>query len=335
MKRVVETLSAGFEVIAKRFWVLLVPIFLDLFLWWGPRISLYPLVQGSLEWMDRFYAQVDVATAANMRQMWEEMNIPELWEEFGREFNLFSILPRLNVVSLLSLGLLDLPSVIATNGPADGTKGVTSAVWEIHNLAGLCALTALLLAAGLLVVTFYQGLIAQQVREQQVNLRYLLRSLGRYCLHVATVALAVSAVAIIVGMPLMLLLILLGAASPLLMQLLAFLVSALAFWVSLYLLFIPQGILLGEEKPLRALWASLNIVQRNFWSVMALLFLSRIIRMGFGLLWPHLVRSMPGTFLAIISNAFISGGLAAASFVFYRDRLAAWREQVQAQAQTQ
>ena len=56
--------------------------------------------------------------------------------------------------------------------------------------------------------------------------------------------------------------------------------------------------------------------------------LIRLIRMGLGFLWPMMLSSSAGTLLAIGVNAFISAGLAAASFIFYRDRFAVWREQL-------
>src|SRR5258708_22334215 len=42
---VIESLGTGFETVATRAWLLLIPIILDLFLWVGPKVSFEPLVQ--------------------------------------------------------------------------------------------------------------------------------------------------------------------------------------------------------------------------------------------------------------------------------------------------
>src|SRR5260370_30371878 len=41
---VIETLSAGYTAVNRQLWVLLLPILLDVFLWFGPHVSFSPLV---------------------------------------------------------------------------------------------------------------------------------------------------------------------------------------------------------------------------------------------------------------------------------------------------
>ena len=41
---VIETLSAGYSAVNHHLWVLLLPILLDVFLWFGPHVSYSPLV---------------------------------------------------------------------------------------------------------------------------------------------------------------------------------------------------------------------------------------------------------------------------------------------------
>src|SRR5581483_5841732 len=42
---VIDTLSAGFGLINRRLWLILLPVALDLFLWYGPRLSIAPVAQ--------------------------------------------------------------------------------------------------------------------------------------------------------------------------------------------------------------------------------------------------------------------------------------------------
>jgi hypothetical protein len=328
LKGIIETLSAGFAAISKRFWILSIPIALDLFLWLGPKISLYPLLQRGLEWMQAIAAsQPNSETLANAQQLWQQMNMGQAWEQFGQQFNLFSLLPGVNVVALLSLGLLDLPSLAVSNVLPNPLADVMPSV-QISDGWTAAGLAVALLAGGLLLSVLYQGLIAQEVREEQLNLRYLLRRSWIYWRYLARVAVGFLMLLIIIGWPALLLFFVIGALSPTLMQFLFLLASLALFWIALYLSLTPHGILLGEEKPVVALLTSVNLIQRNFGSAMFLLLLSRLIRLGLGLVWPLLMRTVPGTVVAIVGNSFVCAGLAAASFIFYRDRFTVWREQL-------
>lgn len=328
MKGIIETLSAGFEAIAKRFWILLIPIALDLLLWLGPKVSLYPLIHGALEWMQIIaVSQPSSEAVANAQQIWQQANMAQVWEQFAEQFNLLNLLPGVNIVALLSLGLLDLPSLAAGSALPNPLADIAP-VTQVSGALSVLWLVIIMLASGLFLSVLYQGLIAQEVREEQLNLPYLLRRSWLYWRSLARVALGYLMILVLVGWPALLLTFVVGAFSPVLMQFLFLLISVALFWVAFYLSLTPHGILLGEEKPLVALLTSINLIQRNFGSAMLLLLLSRLIRLGLGFVWPLLTRSVPGTAAAIVGNAFISAGLAAASFIFYRDRFTIWREQM-------
>lgn len=44
----IDALSAGFELVLRRPWILLVPLALDLFLWLGPQIQAKPVFEQML-----------------------------------------------------------------------------------------------------------------------------------------------------------------------------------------------------------------------------------------------------------------------------------------------
>lgn len=328
MKGAIDTLSEGFGVVAKRFWIIVVPVILDLFLWRGPRISLMPLIERWLQWMNQTMAQPNSELWQNVQQLWQQGGVMDFWREFGQRFNVFSVMPSFNILSFLSLGMLDLPSIATTEAIAGTSQAAPVPAAEINSLLALALALLGLLVVGLVITVIFQGLIAQEVREENINLRYLLRRLGPYSWSLFKVAVSLALALVIIGWPLAILFFVISALSPLLMQLMMLLSMVVVIWFAIYLSLIPQGILLGEERPLMALWTSANLVHRNFGSLLLLLILVRLIRSGFALIWPILAHTTAGTIVAIIGNAFLSAGLAAASFVFYRDRFAIWREQL-------
>jgi hypothetical protein len=326
LKRVISTLSAGFEAITKQIWILLVPILLDLFLWLGPRISLKPIIQKALRRIEALASQTDPATWAEMQDLWAEAGLTQLWEGLAQRFNLLSVIPNLNILSFLSLGLLDLPSLIGI-GHVEGTlPNYNQGTFEISREWNAILLTAGFMIVGLVLAVAYQTLISQQVREKRVSFRYLFHRLGRYVAYIVVEALGLALALIVVGGPIIFILLLIGALSPALMQGLIVAAGALLFWLSVYVAFVPQGIILAEETPLRALWASMNIVHHDFWAILVLLILVRVIRTGLLFVWPLFTSTVAGTVFAIVANAFVSAGMSAASFFFFRDSFVAWRE---------
>src|SRR5688572_22278852 len=55
---IIETLTEGFTTLNKRLWLLLVPLLLDLFLVFGPGISITPLLETSEAWLQESAAGV-------------------------------------------------------------------------------------------------------------------------------------------------------------------------------------------------------------------------------------------------------------------------------------
>ena len=326
MKRVINTLSEGFEIIVKQPWILALPVLLDLLLWLGPKISLRPLIQQGLRGINGLSSQVEYSTWLSMQQAWEEMGIQQIWEVFAERFNLLSVLSSINIVSILSFGLLDIPSLVAIEHLEGILPGEGTSILEISSGLSALGAFALLLLFGLALITFFQGMIAQQVRDERISLRFFVSRFGRYLLYILAIVLVLAIILVVIGGPLSLVLFFVGTLSPTLMQLLLLVAGAILLWFSLYLVFVVHGILLGDETPIKSLWASMNIVHKDFWAVLSLLLLTRLIRAGFLFVWSRLTGTVPGLIVAIVGNAFLGAGLATASFCFYRDSFVAWRE---------
>jgi hypothetical protein len=93
-------------------------------------------------------------------------------------------------------------------------------------------------------------------------------------------------------------------------------------WVLLPLVFTPHGIFLGEMTTPRSIVSSIKFVRASMGGTGIFFILIILIGYGLDMLW-----STPGTgswmmLVGILGHGFISSGLLAASFVYYRDGLA-------------
>ncbi len=308
---IIDTLSAGFDLVRKKLWLILLPVLLDIGLWLGPKLSIAALMRGLIG-----EATTQVAGKPEMA--------PNL-KETGRA--LVEMAGGIDLSALLSSNYLGVPGLPAT-GTA-GLFGLTRQVIEVNGGLPFLGLLAGLSLAGLLIGTVYLGLIAQEVRDGEADLGRLVRGLPRYWLRLIGVSLLVMVAMTFLGFPLFLMMSVFGLFS----QGIASLLMGVAFfgtlWVMIYLAFVPQAILFGEDGVLQAVVHSISVVRTYFWSTLGLLVLVNVITAGLVFIWDWLVATSAGAIVAMAANAFVGTGLSAAILIFYRERLRAWQERAQ------
>lgn len=310
----IETLSAGYNIVLKRIWLIAIPVALDMYLWLGPRLSVQPLTRFLLSlWLPTEQTSAEIQSLLEFNR--------QLLERMGQELNLFSF---------LSSNLLGMPSYLAGGLPA-GASG-SSVTWgESGSALVVLALIPLLMAAGLFLGNLYLGAIAQVTRDGTVTPGRLLQRVWRYWGLILLFGVLLIGVLFVLGLPAIMIVGVLAKVSPAVAQFVLFGAGGLVLWMLFHLFFVPHAIVVSESGLLRAVWNSLVIVGRNFWSVLALIVLMNLIRRGFTEIWDKVNVNAPLMVVSIAGNAFIGTGLVAAGLIFYRDRLEkwnAWLEQV-------
>lgn len=306
---ILDTLTVGFTTTIKKLWLMALPIAVDVFLWLGPKVSIAPVIDKMVQGFDEA-----LALAAPSAQ---DQALTQMWPLLLEEMQL--ALSRVNLLALLSWGRIGFPS-IAGNRPINPDA---DQVMQIASYGRMFVAQLSIMAVGLFLAACFLALIAQQVREEDLDLG---KALSRAPLYWARMA----ALFVPLGV-----LLILAVSVGFMLGPLVFLVWVGALWFLVYTMFLPQAITLAEDPPLRALWNSFAIVRMNFWSALGLLILTSVISMGLGLIWNGLLSSTLGTVIAIVANAYVGTALTVAMFVFYRDRLLRWREAVQASKGTE
>jgi hypothetical protein len=265
-----------------------------------------------------------------------------LLEQASQSFNAFSflIIRKLSMPSLISpnpwletLGItLNISSLVTFQAPDTSFLSQSLPVIEVRSEFAFTGLYILLSLIGILIGCSYLGLIAQEVRDDQVSVAYVLQRVWVWWIRMTLIALLFFVGLLILGVPLLVIVALLSLLNRNLAQLIGnfFFISSIwvGIWLYIYLFFFVNALILNDTGILRAIWNSFNVVRRNFWSTVGLMFLIGIIGAGFSIIWRMLSTSSWGTLLAIVGNAYISSSLAAARFTFYRDRYVAWQEEL-------
>lgn len=305
---IIDTLSAGFDLVRRKPWLIVLPVVLDIALWIAPKLSVGGLMQSLVEKAVRQAG--NYAGAAPSLQ-----ETTQAAAEAAAGFNLGS---------LLVSGYLNVPGLIISSDR--NPFGLVRPIIEVAGLPSLLAWVAGLSLGSLVLGTLYLAPIAAGAREGGESWRDIVRSLPQDFLRLVGGLLLTVAILAFISLPMALTLGLLGLVSQGLASLAIGFALVAVLWVIIYLAFVPEAILLGRDGVLQAVGHSINIVRLNFWPTLGLLLLANVIISGLALVWEHLTVSTLGALAAIVGNAFVGTGLTAAVFIFYRERLRAWEE---------
>src|SRR2546430_10644884 len=92
-------------------------------------------------------------------------------------------------------------------------------------------------------------------------------------------------------------------------------------WAIVYMFFAIEALLLSDVGPLQAIRLSVVVIASNFWAAITLIGLTFLITLGVPLAWQFITAYPAGLVIAILGNAYIGTGVAAAGFLFYKERL--------------
>lgn len=299
---VVDTISAGFRTLSRRVWVIFLPVLLDLWLWRGPKLSIAPLVERFIAWMEATFQAFSAEGGA----------VPSLLDMQAMADLLREVVGARNFFGLLVWGRLGFPSVAAAL-PINLASDRIIALDQI----GIALLVQVFLWGwGLFLASVFLLLVSRIVtgdisRHEGFWRRALITWLGLVLIFVPFTFAAT-----------------MGLSFGALMGPLVIFVGVGILWVAVFIAFVPQAIALGHETPWRAVVSSFVVVRFNFWRTIGLLVLTNILSTGLGLIFVRLLQRGPflvGLF-AIIANAYVGTALTTALFIFYRDRLAVLRE---------
>jgi hypothetical protein len=308
---VIDTLTAGFQVVHRLPWVLGFPVALDLVVWLGPRVSaglvLDRLLVGLTELLRQGAGAAGGTALGQVDQLQTQIDA------------LRGGAAALNVLSLLAFGGFLMHSAVPQDvGGLGGRVDLTSG-WLL-----LFVLLALLLL-GVALACIWLGAIAQQARDGQFSASRLARTAPRYWLTIVAFVGLVIAGGLGVAIPLALVSavgqLIAPAVGAFLGLMVALAIQLAIFWALLYLYFFVDAVVISEVGPIRAATSSVRVVSSNFWSTLGFIIITWVIMSGMGLIWGSLARLPAGQLVSIVGNGYVESGLAAASMLFYRNRI--------------
>lgn len=294
-----KSLMAGFDAITSNLVLLLFPIFLDGFLWLGPRIRLYERLKPVFQ---------------------DAMSISELQ---SAEFlaNIESVLSSFNLFSVLRTLPIGIPSLMVSRSLVETPAGIRWE-WEIPSLQlGLTAWLGLTFI-GLSLGSLYFRAIAQATLPDGLHWNLVLTDWPRVMLQVLLLTIVWFALLMAVFLPFscfISLFLVSGAGLNQLTLFILLLAGGVLVWLFVPLVFSAHGIFTAQLPVWQSIRLGYRLARMTLPTTTLFLVVALVISEGLNYLWNVPKDASWWLLVGVFGHAFIATALLAASFVYYRD----------------
>lgn len=296
----ISSLMAGFDVVSNNISLILFSILLDLVIWFGPRLQMVRLFEPVLK---------ESAVLAGI----QDTETLDMLNQGVKQLNLF--------VSLRAFPV-GIPSLMSGRLPTS-TPWISQPIEiEVLTFTKMVGIWALLVLVGIALGTFYFSMVAQASLTDTLSFKKALSSWPRHFSQVLLLSLFMYALVVLLIIPLSCLLsglMFVGVGMRQLPMIAALFLSAVIIWIFLPLFFSPHGIFAFG----RTMWESMvHAVRLSRATISATgMFILVIVLLSEGL---NVVWNLPKDdswfmLVGIAGHAFITTGLLASTFIFYRD----------------
>jgi len=299
----ITSLLAGFDAITNHIELVLFPLALDLFLWLGPHLRLKNLVEQILSQMVGLPG-VDSPDAIQAL----ELN-RELWLLVADRLNLFSAL-RTYPVGIASLMVSRQP--IAT--PLEGLLA-----WEATSIWGILVWWFLLTIVGIIAGALYYTLVAQASFTGKVDWRSVLGQWPWAAMQALLLSAFMYGLLLAISIPGSCLITASSLGGLPVAQFTILLFGALMLWILFPLFFSAHGIFTFQYKVWTSIKQGARLTRLTLPTTSMLFLTIIIISEGLDTLWRIPPENSWMTLIGVTGHAFVTTGLLAASFIYYRD----------------
>jgi hypothetical protein len=294
-----KSLMAGFDAISNHLGLVFFSVLLDILLWFGPHIRVLRLFEPLFDQAASFPEMEAVGTMEMIR--------------LGAE--------RLNLFSILRTFPIGVPSLLAGRAPIE-TPIDTPLTWDVSSLSTAVILWISFIVIGLGIGTLYFALVAQAIYAGKVNLREALSQWPWYFWQITLLTIFCYFLFSLFLLPVTCLLsmfLMLGVGLQAFPVLMALFLGGILIWFIIPLFFSPHGIFANRFTMWDSMIRGIQLSRSTFTSTGLLILLVVILSEGLRILWNIPADDSWLTLVGVIGHAFITAGLLAATFFYYRE----------------
>lgn len=295
---IINSIKAGFDMIASHITAILLPLLLNLFLWLGPRLRMNALFDSIKDEVIAIWKAGGVPAEDIQRILsWYETTIPSI--------NLFWLLRTLPI----GISSLLFPQQTASTPLGSPLILQVSAV----SLVGWIFILNLLgWIGGGLYFRSVAWLAAQDKNNPPIRF-------SRVIVQTVLTSIFWSILSVMILVPVFLVLAVVLQFSPFIANLLVLFLSLVSMWVVVPLFFWPHGIFLRRQNFATAIFSSVQMTRFTLPTSSMFVLTIFLLSVGLNFLWSIPPQDSWMTLVGIFGHSFVTTALLAASFVYYRD----------------
>jgi hypothetical protein len=297
---IIQALLSGFNTIANKPNLILIPIILDLFLWFGPAWRVDKVFAPVIQRLTNFPGTETVEIATILE------NYQSILRDIVTNFNL-AISLRTFPIGVPSL-MVSKPSFLNPLGHP--------LTFSLENNIQFFGFWLLFLLAGLFLGSLYFQNISKQIFELNDN---SLKSVIKSYLQIILIPIILLVILMIITIPLTLLITLVTLISPAISQFILLVAVIFLLWVIMPLIFTPHSIILYKQNILAAMITSIKVVRLSMNKTAWFILISLLLVEGLNYLWRTPDVDNWFLIIGIFGHAFIVSSVIAASFHYFID----------------
>jgi hypothetical protein len=225
---------------------------------------------------------------------------------------------RFNLFGLLRSLPLGVPSLMASRLPA-GNPLQSLQSFELSSFGGVLVIALGLTLLGLVVAALYFGLVSQAAITGKVAFSETIQEWPAAAGQTLLLALFLLAILAAISLPLFCVLPFLMFGGGSLGRLMLFMYAGVMIWLLFPILYSPFGIFLHQDKMWTSLMRGIRLARTTLPYSVLFALAGLVLSQGLDMLWSIPEDTSWLSVVGVIGHAFISSGILAAAFIFYRD----------------
>jgi hypothetical protein len=301
LPKLIPTFKLGFDTVANRISLILLPVILDLFLWFGPHFSLNQLLQPFIKQITTFPGldTPDMSQTAS--------SIQTLWQTIAEKSNLGIAIRTFPV---------GVPSLLFGQSPLQTPLG-NAHIIEIPSYTLVIGWWLVFIIGGLILGSIFFNQLSREIFREKTAENF--HHLTWVILQVFLLTFAFIVLIIVFSIPAMILVPVLALINPGVAQFLLPFFALVLIWLLVPLFFSPHGIFAYHQNAIISMLTSTRLVRASLPGSGLFLLAVLVFGQGLDVLWSIPPATSWLALVGIAGHAFISTSLLAASFVYYRD----------------
>lgn len=304
--KIIQAIKSGFNTIANKPYLMIPPILLDLFLWFGPawRVDSFfkPILQR--------FSNLPPINGAEYSEL--VANFQSIWTEFFTNIDLARSLRTFPI---------GVPSLITLKQPFQNPLG-KSMVFNLESSFSVIGLWVIFLILGFFLGSLYFDNISKQIVEIKSEKEHNIKSLLHAYLQIILMPIMILIILLIISIPTILIMSIISLLSPAISQFFLIAIGFLIMWIVLPLVFTPHGIFLYKQNLISAMMTSISVVKTSMSQTTWFILAAFVVIEGMNYLWTSPSTDNWFLIIGIFGHAFVVSAITAASFFYFLDATA-------------